>query len=287
MVIFPASSQWKRDQNALNSPASFQAKCCPSVINQIKFNITSSSQLLPCFVSICERCIFPLLYDRKVCRQHRVRTFSSKSKKHFLIVVIKIIKKNSTEPSSLATVLDVKVIITPFLETRIEAGIEFITCIFLDLMEVPDIFFKYVSRGKIGSTTKPPLSWCSRNIFWSIGLKVTIIKMQSWSKGVFWMHNRADASSKERNRARLSRSISFSSTISIRRHNPINNRHIDPSLLPNGTVLQHSAYPSTTTRPRPHILLELPTTISSLNRFANPILSLPNHLLEPPPHRRS
>ncbi|KAF5816380.1 hypothetical protein HanXRQr2_Chr03g0133721 [Helianthus annuus] len=107
--------------------------------------------------------------------------------------------------------------------------------------------------------------------------------MQRWCKRVLWV---ANTSSKKGNRFRLkvaifsSISSRISSPISFRWHHTIHHRNIHPSFLPNGTVLQNPTYPTTPTRPRPHILLKLRTTVRRLNRRTHAVLRLPYHLLK-------
>lgn len=76
-------------------------------------------------------------------------------------------------------------------------------------------------------------------------------------------------------------------TIGFRRHDTIHNGDINPSLLPNGAVLENSADAAATPRPRPDVFLELgPSFFHGLDRFAHAVLCFPYHLLEAGPYRR-
>ena len=97
----------------------------------------------------------------------------------------------------------------------------------------------------------------------------------------------ADSSCEERDRTRLLiTSSSFCSTISLWRHHAVNDGNINPSLLPNGAVLQNPADAAAAAGPRPHVLLEPGPAVRGLEGVADAVLSFPYHLLEAGPHWR-
>lgn len=150
----------------------------------------------------------------------------------------------------------------------------------------------------------------------SIRFKIPIIEMQSRRKWVLWMQNlktiktkiqlhqtnwkkmphysqtdqkssnyRANSGGEERHRTGLVISGALGSSVSLRRHNSIHNRDINPSLLPNGAVLEDPTDTSTAARPGPHVLFKRAYTIRGGDGLADRVLSLPNHLLESCPDR--
>ena len=104
-IIFPPGSLWKTHKNTFNASTGLESKYSSTIIHKIKFNITSSSYLLPLLLFRGVSIILMLLYNRSICLYYTVQAVFTECKMFFRSFVILIIKEDSTKSTSFISVL--------------------------------------------------------------------------------------------------------------------------------------------------------------------------------------
>ena len=110
----PARLRWQRHQNSLNIAAGFQPEDRPSVIKQVKLNISASPHQLMVAVILGEgRCHAPP-HKFGIDLQKGESYISHESKFTIEIAVIEIVIENPSRTSRLLPVLEPEIVIAPF-----------------------------------------------------------------------------------------------------------------------------------------------------------------------------
>ena len=110
---------------------------------------------------------------------------------------IEVIEENASDPPRLFPVGNVKVLVAPLLEGRIEdPGGMFVAGDFKGLVEVNRVFLVEIRRSQIAPSSKPP-SDDFRGLFRVGDFEVAVVRVDGWCVRVAGMYDQADASSEE------------------------------------------------------------------------------------------
>lgn len=214
--------------------------------------------------------ILVLLHERHVGRHESIEAIFGEREDLIWLPVVEIIKKDASQSSRLASVLDEEILICPLLEFRIELFIVLVTNLLVRAVEVLNVILDQIRWSDVAAAAEPPHA--------TIRLKVTVVEVHGGGVGIAWVHHGAQAARKERHT--LSRFIALGAVAATRcggsqrllRHAAVNNAERASRLLKNVTLLEHARDSSAAALARPHVLHER-GAIQLRNGFANRILS--------------
>ena len=110
---------------------------------------------------------------------------------------IEVIEENASDTPRLLSVGNIKVLITPLLERRIESSQSvFVTGGFESPVEVGRVFFVEIRWGQVGSSSEPP-SGDFRRVFWVGDFEVAVIRVDGWCVRVAGVNDEADTGREE------------------------------------------------------------------------------------------
>mmetsp|Transcript_23806 Transcript_23806/g.37216 ORF Transcript_23806/g.37216 Transcript_23806/m.37216 type:complete len:433 (-) Transcript_23806:73-1371(-) len=285
-VVLPAGGLRQRHEDGLDPSPSLQAEDGATVINQVEFHIPSPAHQLPLLLLLGEIIVLVGLDDWEVSLRHVHGALLGELEDGVRITIVQVIEEDSSKSTSLSTVLDGEVIVSPLLELRVELGVVLVTDLLVGSMEVLHVLLIQIGRGDVGSTTEPPNT--------TISLEVSVVEVHGGAVRVPGMHDRAETACEEGNLVtRLVSSSPISLAVlqaviggleSLDRHGAVNHRKVAASLLPNLATGEHPGDSSTAVLSGPGILLELALAIALLDGLADVVLGLAAHLLELGPH---
>src|SRR3984885_547524 len=148
-------------------------------MDQVKFHISPSPDLLPLLLLLRVWHIFPLHDDRQVRRQKCFQTALYKCKRVLLILLllIQVVKEDAPYTSRLLAVFVGEVVVTPFLKAGVVRLVVGITRFLYRLVEVDTILVKEVAWGEVGASSEPPRVWGPVFIH---GLEVAVVEVDGW-----------------------------------------------------------------------------------------------------------
>lgn len=100
MLILPPRRKRETHQNTLDSRTRrIEPKGRSSIMHEIEFHISPSSQLLPLSLFLRIRHVLSLLYNRQIGRQESIQTGLTEGEKRFLIFLrlVQIIEEYPTD----------------------------------------------------------------------------------------------------------------------------------------------------------------------------------------------
>mmetsp|Transcript_53334 Transcript_53334/g.129653 ORF Transcript_53334/g.129653 Transcript_53334/m.129653 type:complete len:296 (-) Transcript_53334:875-1762(-) len=147
VVVFPPCCLWKTHQDTFDTATGLQSEHSTTVVDQVEFDVSSSSHKLPFLLFLGEFIILVLLDDGAVRLGNRVQTFLAKFKDSVGITVILVVKEDSTKSTSFVTVLDNEVSVGPFLEFFVVVRIMLVANLLVRSVEMFHVILVDVTRG--------------------------------------------------------------------------------------------------------------------------------------------
>jgi hypothetical protein len=93
MIIFPYGNLGQAHQNALDSPTGLITENCSTVVDEVQFDVSSSSCELRLLLFMGTFIVLVLLDNGSICWDNTAKIVLTKLKDQFWIGVIQIIKK--------------------------------------------------------------------------------------------------------------------------------------------------------------------------------------------------
>jgi len=111
-----------------------------------------------------------------------------------LFGLIEVVEEHAADAAAFASVRDVEVLVTPFLESGVVGTIVSIASVFDRLVEVNGVFIEEVRGCEIGSASEPP---CICRAIGVGGFKVAVVEVNGRCHGVMRVQDERQTSSEE------------------------------------------------------------------------------------------
>ena len=211
-------------------------------MNEVEFDISAPSQLLPFLFSLRKGHVFSLFDEGEVGGQESGQAIFDEGEELFLLFFffVQIVKEDSSDAAGLASVGDMKVFIAPLLEARIVASVVLVACFFDCAVEVYCIFIEKIGRCKVRATAKPP----SVAVAFSVHrFKVAIVEVHGRCVGVLRVQDTTETCCKELEIFNVGVQGFVVHAHFLDRgtgQSAIDGADIDPRFLKDGTILKHA-----------------------------------------------
>ena len=125
-----------------------------SIIEKIELHVAPAPIQLILTVTLLERLISMSLDDGQVGVEEGIADLVNEGEVS-LTISLEVIEENSADAARFAAVLQVKILVAPLLESRIEVGIVSIAGCFDRAMKMDGVFRMRIIRRKVHSAAKP------------------------------------------------------------------------------------------------------------------------------------
>mmetsp|Transcript_15454 Transcript_15454/g.51884 ORF Transcript_15454/g.51884 Transcript_15454/m.51884 type:complete len:317 (-) Transcript_15454:124-1074(-) len=286
MAVLPPSRLGKRHQDRLSAASGLEAKDGSAIVDKVELGVPSASKLLPFLLLGGEGIVLVLLNDGEVGVRHAHNGILAELEDLLRGAVVEVVEEDASEPTSLPSVLDVVVLISPCLELRMEVLVVLVADILEGAMEVLHVLLHEVAGGDILSSSEPPVA--------SLSFEVSVVEVHGWAVGIARVHNRAEPAGKEGDA--IAGSIALGTIVvaeleaiigsieRLERHGAVDDRKVHSSLLPHFSSRHDAGEASSSVLTSPRVLDKLALPIAVLDRLADVSLSISEHLLHLRPH---
>ena len=112
-IVFPSCGLWKTHQDTFNSSTSLKTEDSSPIVNQVEFNVSSTTHKLPFLFFLCEFIVLVLSDDRSIGLDNRVQAFLGEFEMFIGCLVVLIVEEDSSQTTSFVSVLNDEVTVGP------------------------------------------------------------------------------------------------------------------------------------------------------------------------------
>mmetsp|Transcript_15488 Transcript_15488/g.18654 ORF Transcript_15488/g.18654 Transcript_15488/m.18654 type:complete len:216 (+) Transcript_15488:974-1621(+) len=198
------------------------------------------------------------------------------------ILIILIIKEDTTKSTCFITMLNDKVSVSPCLKFFVVFGVMFVTDLLVSSVEMFHILFIDIRRCDVGSSTEPPNS--------TVRFKITVVEVHGRAMRVLGVHDGGKSAGKEGDTFTGCHTLgtvdtTFGSSLkSFLRHGTVDNGQVDTGLLKYLSTGKDTRHTTTTIGTDPSVFLKGSFTINIGNGLGNGDLCFTAHFFESGTH---
>lgn len=186
VVVLPGGSSRQGHEDTFDPGArGVQAELGATVEDEVELDVAASSDLLPLFLFVREGHVLAAGHERHVGGHKGIEARLDYAQDVAGRAVVEIVKEKPANASRLLAVLDVEVLVTPFLELGVEQRVVLVECVLVGLVEVAGVLLVQVRRRQIGPASEPPRPDLPRQRVRD--LKVPVVGVCCRGMGVLWM----------------------------------------------------------------------------------------------------